>query len=62
MRRGEANNLQGDLEFFAIKSPESMTFFYGQLVNGAWQNNNPRSLRTGERIALQPPQAPPPYT
>jgi len=53
------NNLQGDLEFFAIKAPESMTFFYGKLENGSWQNNNPRSLRSGERIALQPPQAPP---
>ncbi|MBC8107454.1 MAG: hypothetical protein H7Z14_12750 [Anaerolineae bacterium] len=53
------SNLKGDLEFFSIKSPESLTYFYGQLLNGSWQNNNPRALRTGERIALQPPQAPP---
>lgn len=53
------NNLKGDLEFFSIKSPESLSYFYGQLLNGSWQNNNPRALRTGERIALQPPQAPP---
>lgn len=52
-------NLKNDLEFFAIKSPQSLTYFYGKLENGGWQNNNPRALKIGERIALQPPQAPP---
>ncbi|CAN5634813.1 hypothetical protein BH09PLA1_BH09PLA1_33190 [soil metagenome] len=52
------DNLNADLEFFAIKSPEKMTYFYGQLVSGSWQNNNPRALRSGARIAFHPPQAP----
>jgi multidrug efflux pump subunit AcrA (membrane-fusion protein) len=43
-------HLKHDLEQFTARAPESMTVLYGNLVNGAWQNNNPRSLRVGDKV------------
>jgi multidrug efflux pump subunit AcrA (membrane-fusion protein) len=47
-------NIKGDLEQFTINAPQSMVVFYGQLANGSWSNNNPRALRVGEKLILNP--------
>jgi multidrug efflux pump subunit AcrA (membrane-fusion protein) len=52
-------NIKGDLDQFTIRAPQSMTVFYGGLSNGAWSNNNPRLLRPGEKIILNPGHLPP---
>jgi multidrug efflux pump subunit AcrA (membrane-fusion protein) len=52
-------NIKGDLDQFAIRAPQSMTVFYGQLSNGSWSNNNARLLRPGEKIILNPGHLPP---
>ncbi len=48
-------DMKSDFAQFAARAPESMTIYYGQLVNGSWQNSNPKLLRPGEKIVLQPP-------
>jgi len=47
-------NLKGDVDQFAIHAPQSMVIFYGQLSNGSWSNNNPRAMRPGEKLILNP--------
>jgi HlyD family secretion protein len=44
-------DLKDDREKLTVKAPSDGVLLYGQLVNGGWQNANPRSLRVGEKSA-----------
>ncbi len=46
----KVNDLKGDLAQFRIESPADGVLYYGQLVQGSWQNSNPRAFRAKERI------------
>jgi multidrug efflux pump subunit AcrA (membrane-fusion protein) len=46
-------DLRGDLEQLTVRAPADGVVLYGGSVAGAWQNNNPRALRAGERVAPQ---------
>jgi len=42
--------LKADLEQLTVRAPHEGVVYYGQLVQGAWQNANPKSLRIGEKL------------
>jgi multidrug resistance efflux pump len=46
-------DLKLDKEKLTVKAPEDGVVLYGQLVNGAFQNADERTLRVGEKIAPQ---------
>ena len=46
-------DLRGDLEQLTVKAPADGVVIYGGSAAGAWQNNNPKALRVGEKVAPQ---------
>jgi hypothetical protein len=44
------DDLNKDLAAFTVKAPTDGVVLYGQLVNGAWQNDDPNRLRIAEKI------------
>ncbi|HEY7090463.1 MAG TPA: HlyD family efflux transporter periplasmic adaptor subunit, partial [Tepidisphaeraceae bacterium] len=47
----KVDELHGDLDALTVHAPFDGVVYYGQLTNGAWQNTNPKLLRTGEKAA-----------
>ena len=50
----KVSDLKEDLSAFTVKAPSDGVVLYGQLVQGMWQNANPRTLRVGDKA--QPAQ------
>jgi multidrug resistance efflux pump len=46
----KVDDLNKDLAAFTVKAPADGVVLYGQLTNGAWQNDDPNRLRVGEKI------------
>lgn len=47
----KVNDLNKDLASFTVKAPSDGVVYYGQLVNGAWQNSGPKALRIDDRVS-----------
>lgn len=48
------DELKADLEKLTVKAPQDGVVFFGSLQGGAWQGNDPRAVRTGEKLAASP--------